>query len=59
MPEEVKQERYERIMALSSQISTAKLAAKIGLTLEVLIDAVDPETGGDYSQIGLGLQVQI
>jgi ribosomal protein S12 methylthiotransferase len=46
VPEELKQERFERIMALSSQISTAKLAAKVGLTLEVLIDAVDPETGG-------------
>ena len=46
MPEEVKQERYERIMALSARISAEKLAAKVGTTLDVLIDAVDAETGG-------------
>jgi ribosomal protein S12 methylthiotransferase len=46
VPEELKQERFERIMALSSRISTEKLAAKVGSTIEVLIDAVDPETGG-------------
>ncbi len=46
VPEEVKQERFERIMALSAAISTAKLAAKVGKTLDVLIDAVDAGTGG-------------
>jgi ribosomal protein S12 methylthiotransferase len=46
VPEELKQERFERIMALSSRISTEKLAVKVGSTLEVLIDAVDPESGG-------------
>jgi ribosomal protein S12 methylthiotransferase len=46
VPEELKQERYERIMALSARISTAKLAAKVGKTLDVLIDAVNDETGG-------------
>ena len=46
VPEAVKQERYERVMALSARISEAKLAAKVGSTLDVLIDAVDPETGG-------------
>ena len=46
VPEELKLERFERIMALSSRISTEKLAAKVGSTLEVLIDAVDPDTGG-------------
>ena len=44
--EEVKQERFERVMALSARISEEKLAAKVGSTLDVLIDAVDPETGG-------------
>ncbi|MBA3577202.1 MAG: 30S ribosomal protein S12 methylthiotransferase RimO [Sphingomonas sp.] len=44
--EEVKQERYERIMALSARISADKLAAKVGRTIDVIIDAVDPETGG-------------
>jgi len=46
VPEEVKQERFERVMALSARISAEKLAAKVGATIDVLIDAVDPETGG-------------
>jgi ribosomal protein S12 methylthiotransferase len=43
VPEEVKQERYERVMALSARISAEKLAAKVGKTLDVLIDAVEGE----------------
>jgi ribosomal protein S12 methylthiotransferase len=46
VPEEVKQERYERVMALSARISAEKLEARIGRTLEVLIDTVDAATGG-------------
>ncbi len=46
VPEEVKQERFERVMALSARISAEKLAAKVGKSLEVLIDSVDKETGG-------------
>jgi ribosomal protein S12 methylthiotransferase len=46
VPEELKQERYERVMALSARISAEKLAHKVGSTLDVLIDAVDDETGG-------------
>lgn len=46
VPEDVKQERYERVMALSARISAEKLAAKVGKTIDVLIDAVDPDTGG-------------
>jgi len=46
VPEELKQERYERVMDLSARISAEKLAAKVGKTLDVLIDAVDPRTGG-------------
>jgi len=41
VPEEVKHERYERIMALSARISTEKLRAKVGRTIDVLIDRVD------------------
>jgi ribosomal protein S12 methylthiotransferase len=53
VPEDVKQERYDRIMALSARISAEKLAAKVGKTIEVLIDAVDepgipsPPSGGE------------
>jgi ribosomal protein S12 methylthiotransferase len=46
VPEDLKQERYERVMALSARISAEKLAAKVGSTIDVLIDAVDDETGG-------------
>src|SRR5206468_2460330 len=46
VPEDLKQERYEAVMALSARISAEKLAAKVGSTLDVLIDAVDAETGG-------------
>ncbi|QXQ07865.1 30S ribosomal protein S12 methylthiotransferase RimO [Sphingosinicellaceae bacterium] len=45
VPEEVKQARWERFMAVSARISAAKLQAKIGRTLDVLIDAVDDEGG--------------
>jgi ribosomal protein S12 methylthiotransferase len=46
VPDEVKQERFERVMALSARISAEKLAAKVGKTLDVLIDAVDASSGG-------------
>jgi ribosomal protein S12 methylthiotransferase len=46
VPEEIKQERFERVMALSARISADKLARKVGATLDVLIDAVDAESGG-------------
>jgi ribosomal protein S12 methylthiotransferase len=43
---EIKEERYARVMELTARISAEKLAAKVGSTLDVIIDAVDPETGG-------------
>ncbi|WP_029940233.1 30S ribosomal protein S12 methylthiotransferase RimO [Sphingomonas astaxanthinifaciens] len=46
VPEEVKEERYARVMELTARISAEKLAAKVGTSLDVIIDAVDPETGG-------------
>lgn len=46
VPEDVKQERYEAVMALSARISAEKLAAKVGSTVDVLIDAIDDETSG-------------
>ncbi|MHA6720281.1 30S ribosomal protein S12 methylthiotransferase RimO [Sphingomonas sp. RS6] len=45
VPESVKEERYARIMEKTAAISAAKLQAKIGRTLEVIIDAVDAEGG--------------
>ncbi len=38
--EEVKEERYQRIMAKTAAISAAKLDAKVGRTLAVIIDEV-------------------
>ncbi|MBW0144788.1 30S ribosomal protein S12 methylthiotransferase RimO [Sphingomicrobium clamense] len=46
VPEEIKEERYQRIMQHCAEISAAKLQAKIGKTIDVVIDAVDEETGG-------------
>jgi ribosomal protein S12 methylthiotransferase len=45
VPEEVKEERYARIMEKTAAISAAKLAAKVGRTLDVIIDLADGEGG--------------
>ena len=41
VPENVKQERYDAVMALSARISAERLAARVGSTIDVLIDRVD------------------
>src|SRR6058998_2865135 len=46
VPEDIKQERYEAVMALSARISAEKLEAKVGSDIDVLIDAVDADSGG-------------
>jgi ribosomal protein S12 methylthiotransferase len=46
VPEDIKQERYEAVMALSARISAEKLERKVGSNIEVLIDAVDADNGG-------------
>ena len=43
VPEEVKDERWHRFMAKAQAISEAKLAAKVGRRLEVIVDEVDAE----------------
>ncbi|WP_242186966.1 30S ribosomal protein S12 methylthiotransferase RimO [Sphingomonas sp. CARO-RG-8B-R24-01] len=45
VPEEIKEERYARLMELTARISADKLQAKVGRTLDVIIDAVDEEGG--------------
>jgi ribosomal protein S12 methylthiotransferase len=45
VPEEVKAERWDRFMARQAEISAARLAAKVGRTLDVIIDAVDDDGG--------------
>jgi len=41
--EDVKEERYNRLMELCRQITDEKMQAKVGKTIEVLIDEVDEE----------------
>ena len=47
VPEEVKEERYQRIMDKTAAISAAKLAAKVGRTIEVIVDEVDDDGGAN------------
>ena len=43
VPDEVKQDRWDRFMARAQAISEAKLAAKVGSRVQVIVDAVDDE----------------
>ncbi len=43
VPEELKQERWERFMATQQEISSSKLQAKIGQEIEVLVDEANEE----------------
>lgn len=53
VPEAVKEERYARIMEVTERISAAKLAAKVGRTLPVIIDDVgEPDEDGDIGATG-------
>ncbi|MFN3389742.1 MAG: 30S ribosomal protein S12 methylthiotransferase RimO [Allosphingosinicella sp.] len=45
VPEEVKEERYARLMELTARISAEKLAAKVGREIDVLVDLADGEGG--------------
>jgi ribosomal protein S12 methylthiotransferase len=45
VPEELKEERYARLMERTAAISAARLAAKVGRTLDVIVDVVDEEGG--------------
>ncbi|QBZ83343.1 Ribosomal protein S12 methylthiotransferase RimO [Hydrogenovibrio crunogenus] len=43
VPDDIKQERFDRFMQLQQQISANKMQAKIGKTIQVLVDEVDEE----------------
>jgi ribosomal protein S12 methylthiotransferase len=43
VPEEIKQDRWERFMARAQAISETKLAAKLGQRLEVIVDEIDED----------------
>ncbi|MEL6238104.1 MAG: 30S ribosomal protein S12 methylthiotransferase RimO [Pseudomonadota bacterium] len=53
VPEALKEERYARLMEVTERISAAKLKAKIGRTLPVIIDEVgEPDEDGDIGANG-------
>jgi ribosomal protein S12 methylthiotransferase len=55
VPEALKEERYARIMEVTERISTAKLEAKVGRTLPVIIDQVgEADEDGDVGATGRG-----
>jgi ribosomal protein S12 methylthiotransferase len=43
VPAEVKQERWDRFMEKAQVISEAKLAAKVGSVMDVIIDDIDED----------------
>jgi ribosomal protein S12 methylthiotransferase len=43
VPQEVKQDRWDRFMEKAQAISEAKLAARVGSVIEVIVDEVDDE----------------
>jgi len=42
VPDEVKEDRRERFMRRQSRISSKRLRAKVGRTMDVLVDAIEP-----------------
>lgn len=53
VPEAVKEERFARVMEVTERISAAKLAAKVGKTIPVIIDEVgEPDEDGDIGATG-------
>jgi ribosomal protein S12 methylthiotransferase len=45
VPDEVRRERFERLMEVAQDVSTAQLAKKVGRTIDVLVDDVKPAEG--------------
>lgn len=43
VPDEIKAERFARLMEVAQQVSTKRLATKVGRTIEVLVDNVVPQ----------------
>ena len=53
VPEEIKEERFARLMELTARVSAEKLQSKIGRTLPVIIDEVgEPDEDGDIGATG-------
>ncbi|PKL77265.1 MAG: 30S ribosomal protein S12 methylthiotransferase RimO, partial [Candidatus Melainabacteria bacterium HGW-Melainabacteria-1] len=45
VPESIKQQRYEQLMLVQQEISAAKLQAKVGTVIEVIIDDYNEQPG--------------
>jgi ribosomal protein S12 methylthiotransferase len=45
VPDEVRRDRFERLMEVAQNVSTGQLAKKVGRTIEVLVDDVRPAEG--------------
>lgn len=45
VPDEVRRDRYERLMEVAQDVSTHRLSLKVGRTIDVLVDDVRPEEG--------------
>lgn len=45
VPDELKRERYERLMEVAQDISAHVLSKKVGRTIDVLVDDVQPDMG--------------
>ena len=43
VPEELKQERWERFMAVQQQISSSRLQAKVGQKIDIIVDEVEDD----------------
>jgi ribosomal protein S12 methylthiotransferase len=50
VPEEVKEERWHRFMAVQKEVSAGLMAAKVGRSIDVIIDEVDEEGAIGRSQ---------
>jgi len=50
VPEEVKEDRWHRLMAAQQEVSRALLAAKVGRTIEVIVDEVGEDRALGRSQ---------
>jgi ribosomal protein S12 methylthiotransferase len=45
VPDEVRRDRFERLMEVAQNVSTGQLAKKVGRTIDVLVDDVKPAEG--------------
>ncbi|MYH90147.1 MAG: 30S ribosomal protein S12 methylthiotransferase RimO [Gammaproteobacteria bacterium] len=63
VPEEIRQERYHRFMQVQQEVSRRRLAGKVGRTMDVIVDSVDPEsavgrTRGDAPEVDGVVQIR-